>query len=469
MFDANYDVCFIEFVNDVNVRSKSKSAKRSKKKNFWKPTGKVFTDIGYRIDQIAKIMGYGDYQMGKVAFCKHTCYIRDLEGVDILKGSRGSNLYTLSLEDIMLSSPICLLSKTSKTKSWLWHRSKKHSHKPKVEDTIQENLYLLHMDLCEPMRIQSINGQKYILVIVEDYFSLHSEDLGKLKPKADIGIFIGYAPARKAFKIYNKRTFLITKTIYVVFDELTYMASEQFSSGREPQLSTPGTLSSEFVPNAPSLILVASPVPTVVAPEHADSTGTPSSTHNDQDAPSLSTSQTHQDSQSPVIPSNVEEHFHDIEFTHLDNDPFFGVPILEPTYEESSSRDVIPANIIKKYGIETSNPVDTLMVEKSKLDADPQGKEVDPTRYHGMIGSLMYLTSSRPDLIFAVCMCARYHFIKEQVENGVVELYFVRIEYQLADIFTKVLGRERLDFLINKLAMRSMSPETLKRLAEEED
>ncbi|GJV22117.1 hypothetical protein Tco_1371137 [Tanacetum coccineum] len=63
----------------------------------------------------------------------------------------------------------------------------------------------------------------------------------------------------------------------------------------------------------------------------------------------------------------------------------------------------------------------------------------------------------------------RYHFIKEQVENEVVELYFVRIEYQLTDIFTKALGPERLEFLINKLGMRSMSPETLKRLAEEEE
>ncbi|GKE97193.1 hypothetical protein Tco_1582048 [Tanacetum coccineum] len=62
----------------------------------------------------------------------------------------------------------------------------------------------------------------------------------------------------------------------------------------------------------------------------------------------------------------------------------------------------------------------------------------------------------------------RYHFIKEQLENGVVELYFVRTEYQLEDIFTKALGRERLDFLINKLGMRSMSPETLKSLADEE-
>ncbi|GKC01743.1 hypothetical protein Tco_0987879 [Tanacetum coccineum] len=63
----------------------------------------------------------------------------------------------------------------------------------------------------------------------------------------------------------------------------------------------------------------------------------------------------------------------------------------------------------------------------------------------------------------------RYHFIKEQVENRVVKLYIIRIEYQLADIFTKALRREQLEFLINKLGMRSMSPEILKRLAEEEE
>ncbi|GJR80776.1 hypothetical protein Tco_0151561 [Tanacetum coccineum] len=63
----------------------------------------------------------------------------------------------------------------------------------------------------------------------------------------------------------------------------------------------------------------------------------------------------------------------------------------------------------------------------------------------------------------------RHHFIKEQVENGVVELYFVRTEYQLADIFTKPLARERLEFLIKKLGMQSMSPETLKKLADEEE
>ncbi|GKE81287.1 hypothetical protein Tco_1551287 [Tanacetum coccineum] len=192
------------------------------------------------------------------------------------------------------------------------------------------------------------------------------------------------------------------------------------------------------------------------------------------------------------------------------------------------------------------------MVEKNKLDKDLHRKPVDATLYHGMTGSLMYLTSGRPDLIYAVCLHARYqakpiekhlhavkqifrylkgtinmclwyskdtgdklvswsskkqkrtvisskeaeyialsstialyynniqhsrgkqidvryHFIKEQVENGIVELYFVRTEYQQADIFTKPLPRERLNFLIEKLVMRSMSMEMLKRLIEEED
>ncbi|GJY82735.1 retrovirus-related pol polyprotein from transposon TNT 1-94, partial [Tanacetum coccineum] len=79
-----------------------------------------------------------------------------------------------------------------------------------------------------------------------------SEDLGKLKPKADIGIFVGYALAKKAYRIYNKRTRLIIETIHVDFDELTAIASKQFSSGPEPQLLNPGTISSGLVPNPPS-------------------------------------------------------------------------------------------------------------------------------------------------------------------------------------------------------------------------
>ncbi|GKB35948.1 hypothetical protein Tco_0880890 [Tanacetum coccineum] len=94
-------------------------------------------------------------------------------------------------------------------------------------------------------------------------------------------------------------------------------------------------------------------------------------------------------------------------------------------------------------------------------DADHAGCQNTKKCHCFMLQQLPTLPSKHIDI--------RHHFIKEQVENGVVELYFVRIEYQLAGIFTKPLARERLEFLINKLGMRSMSPETLIKLADEEE
>ncbi|GJX00171.1 retrovirus-related pol polyprotein from transposon TNT 1-94 [Tanacetum coccineum] len=117
----------------------------------------------------------------EVAFRKHTCFVRDINGTDILKGSRSTNLYTISMDEMMKSSPICLLSKASKglprlkfEKDHLCSacqlgKSKKFSHRPKSENTNMEVLHTLHMDLCGPMRVQSIKGKKYILVIVDDY------------------------------------------------------------------------------------------------------------------------------------------------------------------------------------------------------------------------------------------------------------------------------------------------------------
>ncbi|GJX65877.1 retrovirus-related pol polyprotein from transposon TNT 1-94 [Tanacetum coccineum] len=771
--------------------SKHMTRDRSQLTNF---INKFLGTVKFKNDHVAKILGYGDYQIGNVTISR--VYYVDGLGHNLLSvGQFCNNLYTLSLGDMMASSPICLLSKALKTKSWLWHRrlshlnfgainhlarhglvrglpklkfekdhlcsacamgkSKKKPHKPKSEDTNQEKLYLLHMDLCGPMRVASVNGKKYILVIVDDYSRftwvkclrtdngtefvnqtlreyyekigishetsvarspqqngvverrnrtlieaartmliyakaplflwaeavatacytqnrsiirlrhgktpyelLHdkppdlsffhvfgalcyptndSENLGKLQPKADIGIFIGYAPTKKAFRIYNRRTRRIIETIHVDFDELTAMASEHSSS--EPALHemTPATISSGLVPNPPpstpfvppsrsdwdilfQLLFeelhtpppnvdlpapeVIAPIVEVVAPEPADSTGSPSSTTVDQDAPSASNSQSTTETQSPVISNDVEEDDHDLDVAHMNNDPFFGIPIPKHDSEASSSSDVIPTVVhtatpysehnprgifinqskyalesLKKYGMESSDPVDTPMVEKSKLDEDPQGKPVDPTHYRGMVGTLMYLTASRPDLTFNVCMCARYqakpiekhlhaikrifkylrgtinrglcmhflgdrlvswsskrqksttisnteaeyialsgccaqilwmrsqltdygfginkipmyydnksaialccnnvqhsqskhidirfHFIKEQVENGVVELYFVNTKYQLADIFTKALCRERINFLIDKLGIRSFTPKTQKQLADE--
>nr|GFA49656.1 retrovirus-related Pol polyprotein from transposon TNT 1-94 [Tanacetum cinerariifolium] len=209
---------------------------------------------------------------------------------------------------------------------------------------------------------------------------------------------------------------------------------------------------------------------------------------------------------------------------------------------------------LKKYEFESCDPVDTPMVEKSKLDEDREEKAVDPSHYRdssvaltafadadhagcqdtrrstsgsvqflgkrliswsskrqksaaissteaeyialsGCCAQILWMRSQLSDygLGFnkipmyhenksAIALCynnvqhspskhidIRYHFIKEQVENWVIELYFVNTEYQLADLFTKALGRERIKFLINKLGMRSFTPETLKQLTNEKD
>ncbi|GJV19130.1 retrovirus-related pol polyprotein from transposon TNT 1-94 [Tanacetum coccineum] len=85
----------------------------------------------------------------------------------------------------------------------------------------------------------------------------------------------------------------------------------------------------------------------------------------------------------------------------------------------------------------------------------------------GCCAQVLWMRSQLTDYGLGFNKIPIYHFIKEQVENGVVELYFVRTEYQLADIFTKALCRERIEFLIDKLGMRSFTPETLKELADE--
>ncbi|GKD88470.1 integrase, catalytic region, zinc finger, CCHC-type containing protein [Tanacetum coccineum] len=201
-----------------------------------------------------------------------------------------------------------------------------------------------------------------------------TENLGKLQPKADIGIFIGYAPIKKAFRIYNRCTRPIIETIHVEFDELTAMDFKHSSLGPGLHEMTPATISSGLVLNPPSLTpfvphsrtdwdllfqplfdelltpspsvdhpspAIIAPIAKVVAPEPAASTSTPSSKTVDQDAPSPSNSQTTPETQSPIIPNNVEEDNHDIEVAHIGNDPYFDIPIPEVPSDQSSSTDSI--------------------------------------------------------------------------------------------------------------------------------
>ncbi|GJZ40448.1 retrovirus-related pol polyprotein from transposon TNT 1-94 [Tanacetum coccineum] len=144
-----------------------------------------------------------------LSFRKSTCYIRDLKGNDLLTDSRGTDLYSITLQDTSTPNPICLMAKSTSSQTWLWHRrlshlnfdtinlllnnnivtglpklkfikdhlcsscelgkAKRKSFHTKTTPSSKRRLQLLYMDLCGPMRVESINGKKHVLVIVDDY------------------------------------------------------------------------------------------------------------------------------------------------------------------------------------------------------------------------------------------------------------------------------------------------------------
>ncbi|GKC39953.1 retrovirus-related pol polyprotein from transposon TNT 1-94 [Tanacetum coccineum] len=176
LFDANHDMCIIDYVNDVvqivlwyldSGCSKHMTKNRSRLINF---VSKFLGTVRFGNDHIAEIMAYGDYQMGNVIISR-VYYVEGLVDDDLLKGSRGLNLYTLSMDNLLLSSTICLLSKASKTKYWLWHRRLSHLNIDYITSLAKQGLVrgLPKLKYPKDHLIQSINGTKYILVIVDDY------------------------------------------------------------------------------------------------------------------------------------------------------------------------------------------------------------------------------------------------------------------------------------------------------------
>nr|GEV68347.1 copia protein [Tanacetum cinerariifolium] len=577
--------------------------------------------VRIRNDHVAAILGFGDLQWGnilitrvyfveglchnffsvgqfcdsdlEVAFRRDACFVRNLEGVDLLKGDRSINLYTISLYEMASASPICLMARASSTKSWLWHQRLSHlnfdtindlakndlvaglpkfkyhkehlcpsceqgkrkiaSHPPKPVPNSRQRLHLLYMDLCEPMRIASINGKRkpdisYLYVFgALCYPKNDGEDIGKLGAKGDIGFFIGSKPGLQSMTSGHISSGL----------DLTYASStittQQPSEGELDLLFE--AMYDDYFGGQPSATVRT--IPPVQEPQvHQTSTA---STIIADTAP---------------IPTNSSSHATNILITLQDSKY-----VLE---------------ILNKYGIESCDHIGTPMEIKDKLDLDQNGTLVDATKYHSMIGALMYLTSSRLDIVHATCLCAqyqakptekhlkevkrifrylrgtvnmglwyskdsgfeltgfsdvdytgckdtfksasggaqflgeklvswslkkqdctalstveakyvslfaccaqvlwmrtqltdygfhfdkipiycdsksaiaiscnpvqhsrtkhiavRYHFIKEHVEKGTIELYFVKTDYQLADIFTKALPTDRFNYLVRRLA-----------------
>ncbi|GKD33072.1 retrovirus-related pol polyprotein from transposon TNT 1-94 [Tanacetum coccineum] len=234
------------------------------------------------------------------------------------------------------------------------------------------------MDLCGPMRVASVNGKKYILVIVDDYSRFTWVKCLRSKDEAPAFIinFLKMIQVRLKETVRRIRTDngteFVNQTLREYYEKVGI--SHETSVARSPQQNGVVERRNRLVPNPPSstpfvppsrsdwdLLFqpmfdeslnpptnvdlqapeVIAPIPEAVAPEHAVSTGSPSSTTVDQDAPSPSNSHTTQETQTPIISHDVEEDNHDIEVAHMGNDPYFGIPIPEVTSDQSSSSDVI--------------------------------------------------------------------------------------------------------------------------------
>nr|GEV32610.1 retrotransposon protein, putative, unclassified [Tanacetum cinerariifolium] len=393
------------------------------------------------------------------------------------------------------TSSIYLLSKASKNKSWLWHSRLNHLNFGTIND-------LARKDLVRGLPRLKFEKRSSLLGVST------SEDLGKLQPTTDIIIFVGYAPSRKGYRIYNKRTRRIMETIHVQFDELSEpMAPMQLSTGPTPIFFMLGQISSGLIPNsvpaAPYVPLtnkdleilfqsmfdeflepprVERPISLASAvPVPFNSTDTPSSTTIDQDAPSLSHSPSSLALQSLSLQEIVAA-----ESTIMEDNPL--APVDNDLF------------INRNHSLKTLVSESTAMALTANADADHASCQDTQRSTSGsaqFLGDklILWMRSQLTDYSFTfdkiplycdncsvIALCCnnvqhsrskhidiRHHFIKEQVEKGVVELYFMTTDYQLADIFTKSLPRKRFEFLLPCLGMKSMTPETLKRLQEGEE
>nr|GEU62783.1 integrase, catalytic region, zinc finger, CCHC-type, peptidase aspartic, catalytic [Tanacetum cinerariifolium] len=556
--------------NHLDSSSRSKSCSkhmtgdRSRLMNFVK---KFIGTVRFRNDHFGANMGYEDYVIGnnvisrvyyvkglghtlfsvgqfcdsdlEVTFRNHSCYVRDTDGVELIKGSRGSNLYTISIEDMMKSSPICLLSKASKNKSWLWHRRLNQLNFGTINDLVKFSrskdetpkdvikfLQKIQVGLNKTVRyIRTNNGTEFANKALTEYYKHVSIFHQKTVPRTPQQN--GVVKRRNRTLVEASRTMLIfSKALMFLWAEAVATASKILENYNQQlileyslvmhQAGKP--MFDEYL-EPPCVERLVSPTSSVQVPVHL--AGTPSSTTIDQDAPSPSFTPSSLALQSPSLHQGVaakstlmEDHL----VAPVNNNPFINVFALKPSSDASSSEDVSSTestyvsqtlhhlSSIGSQGISTREGIDfeesfapvahieairIFIANAASKNMTIYQMDVKTTFLNGELKEEVYVSQpegfvdpDHPTHVYRLKKALyglkqaprawskhidiRHHFIREQVEKGVVELYFVTTDYQLADIFTKALPRERFEFLFPRLGMKSMSPTTLKRLQEEE-
>ncbi|GJW68969.1 integrase, catalytic region, zinc finger, CCHC-type containing protein [Tanacetum coccineum] len=347
--------------------SKHMTEDRSQLTNF---VNKYLGTVKFGNDHVAKILGYGDYQIGnvmiskvyyveglghnlfsfgqfcdsnlEVAFRQHTCFIRNLEApVRQIKTNNGTEFVNQTLREYY--EKVDISHETSVARSPQQNGVIERRNRTLIEATRTMLIYakaLLFL-WAEEVATACYTQNRSIICLCHGktpYELLHdklhdlsffhvsgalcyptndSENLGKLQPKADIGLMPNPPPSTPFVPPSRNDWDILFQPL---FDEL---------------LNPPSSF------DRPASKVIA-PITEVVAPEPAASTGPPSSTTVDQDASSPSNSQTTPKTQSLVISNDVEEENHNLDVSHMNNDPFFGLSIPKNDSEASSSSDVIP-------------------------------------------------------------------------------------------------------------------------------
>nr|GEW75074.1 integrase, catalytic region, zinc finger, CCHC-type, peptidase aspartic, catalytic [Tanacetum cinerariifolium] len=437
LFFYNHDSCVLDFINNVKAHVKSKSVKKTVKRKVWKPTRKVvqivlwyldsgcskhmtrdrsqltnFVDkflgmVKFGNDHVAKIMGYGDYQIGnvtisrvyfmdglghnlfsvgqfrdsdlEVAFPQHTCFIRNLEGVDQLPqrlspgyGTGVCLIWTLvdiSHETSVARSPQqngVIERQAVATTCFTQNCSIIRLRHGKIP-------YELLHDKLPDLSCFHVFGALY-------YLTNDSENLGKLQPKANIDQFPqGCNYMSKLFFCYYDAflTFVEPKTYKDALTQSCWIETmlEELNEFERLKVWV-------LVPRLDKVMVITLKW---IYKVKLDKLG-------------------------GILKNKarlVARGYHQEE--GIDFEESFALVARLEAIRIFLAYAAHMSMVVYQMDVKTAFlNVDTPMVEKSKLDEDKEGKAVDPSHYRGMIGTLLYLTASRHDLQFAICMCARY-------------------------------------------------------------
>nr|GEW17072.1 retrovirus-related Pol polyprotein from transposon TNT 1-94 [Tanacetum cinerariifolium] len=443
--------------------SKHMTRDRSRLLNFVK---KFIETVRFGNDHFGAIMGYGDYVVGESVISRNKSWLwhRRLNNLNF------GTINDLARKDLVSGLPRLKFKKDHLCSACQLGNSKKHTHKPKVENTNLEVLNTLHMELCGPIRVQTINGKKYILVIMDDYSRPGSPTQAVQAPVTSAGTPLStlinqdapsphISPSSSALQsislppgVASEPHFMedhnVAPVTIIPFSVLSKIELKNFKSTiiedcwfqamQDEIHEFHGLQVWELVPQPDCVMIIALKwIYKVKLDEYGDvlknkawlvAKGYRQEEDGCQDYFSewrverrsiVSQPEGFVDPDHPTHVYRLKKALYELKQAPrawydtlsrflLDNNFSKGLQVSQSPGGIFINQSKFALEILKKFGMDSSDSVDTPMVDRLKLDEDLSGIPVDHTRFRSMVGSLMYLIASRPDFVFAVCMCARY-------------------------------------------------------------